>query len=251
MPRSLTVLVLFAGCGDDGVVPAIPDAPPVSADASLYDFGCLGTSSPTTAPDPASISGFIRNLTDTQPVAGITVELHRVSNDAIVGSSVTTGTGMYESSIVTGGAAFDVYSELTGTGFVPRRVYFSAILSANSAGSTLSISTPSEDAAVGAAFGITTDPQRGAVAVLIEDCAGARVTGAQISVSPTPTFIGYFNDAGVPDQARTSTGALGIALAANVPPGAVTVTVTYGTTTWRARPIVVEAGVTTVSFRRP
>ncbi len=256
MLRSLTVLVLFVGCGDDGVAPATPDARPVpadapSADASLYDFGCLGTPAPTTAPDPTSTGGVIRNLTDTQPVAGITVELHRASNDAIVGSSVSTSTGMYQSSVVTGGAAFDVYSKLTGTGFSPRRVYFSSILSANATASKLSVSTPSEDAAITSAFGITTDPQRGSVAVLVDDCAGVRVAGAQISVSPTPTSIGYFNDTGAPDQARTSTGALGLALAANVPAGAVTVTVTYGTTTWRARPIVVEAGVTTVSFRRP
>jgi hypothetical protein len=248
MSRSLGLLVIIASCGDQD--PGAPDAPIASDTPTVeYDFSCLDDEPPTTAPNPTTISGTIRNREDTQGVPGISVDVILESNLAILGSAVTDATGDYQMSVATGGTAIEISRRLTGAGFVNTRVYGSRIVTGPQLLQNTFLTT-SEAAAFEASFGVAADPQRGAIATVIRDCQNTPVVGALIAVSPSATNIGYLdNGVAEPDLART--GSDGIGVAWGVPPGPAMVAVVHGTTTFRTRPVLVEAGGLVLSFRSP
>lgn len=248
MSRTFGLLVLVVGCGDGGGQES-PDAPAPPADAAEYDFSCLDDVVPTTASDPAMVSGRIRNGDDTDPLVGITVDVIRESDGATLASAVTDANGAYSTSVSTGGLALEVSRRLTGTGFLTTRVYDKRILSAPQFLINL-LFTSAESSTFASGFGVTEDPATGTVATVIRDCSNAQVEGAMIAVTPSPTDIGYL-DNGVASPNLARTGSDGVAIAWGIPPGVVMVSVVHGTTAWRARPVVVEAGGLTLSFREP
>jgi hypothetical protein len=243
----LLVFVLCVGCGDDGAVAL--DAPPDSPEV-VYDFSCMTDPPPTTADDPTSVNGTIRNLDDTQALAGIDVDVRRASDDTSLATAVTAASGTYQTTVATGGSAIEIYRRLSGPGATTTRVYDKRILAFTSNLINL-LTTTAERAELAAGFGVTLDPQTGDIATVVRDCSNAQVAGALIAVSPSATNIGYFGDDGVPDPARAATGPDGTAIAWGVPVGPVSVTIVVGTTTFRSRPIAVEADALSLSFREP
>ena len=236
MRKVLALVALTFGCGDSGGSsgdgggggadgPAGFDANP--ADARIvggYDFSCMGTLPPGTAPDPLAISGTIREGQSMSPSSGASLETHRVGDDSQVGQTATSGgNGSISSSLPTGGQALNVYLLLRKGGLVDNYVYppeplyrdiptFSNVLVSQS------------DLELAATFAGAPSPDSGAgtFGVVIMDCAERPIVGATVSFSPAAEAVGY-TDGSFTSTSATATANDGLAIGFNVPAGTVTV----------------------------
>jgi hypothetical protein len=98
--------------------------------------------------------------------------------------------------------------------------------------------------------GVELDAQKGIVAVIVTDCAGARVEGATVTFDPPADAVAYW-DLTFTDASSTTTTLNGHAWGFNVPAGVVDATVTIGGATYRDWPVRSFADGRTMSWRAP
>lgn len=82
---------------------------------------------------------------------------------------------------------------------------------------------------------VTIDGAKALLIVHVVDCAGNSVAGAQITATPSGTTKYIAN--GRPSSTDTVTDSSGVAFIFNVPAGAVTLSATVGSATFRSRMI--------------
>ncbi len=215
----MKILPLFAlastlglvACGDDG------------------GGGMMGTpDAPSNIPAMITISGVASEITATgrTPQAGVTVTVHKASDDSVQGMATTDSAGAYTIMVATNGAPVEGYLKATFTGLKDTYLYPPFALSADFSGATtLMLKQSTQNLANQLAGAAAPDPAKGWIALLVVDgptTGAAPVMGATVSASPTGE-IKYNGSAGVPQAQAMSTAADGIAYAMNVPAGMVTV----------------------------
>jgi hypothetical protein len=191
-------------------------------------FGCINAPAPTTATNPAEVSGKVVQASPGTPLANVSVAGHLVGNPASIFVAQTGADGTFKQSQNTGGTPLDLFLEVSANGN-SRTFYYPPYLFTRNTFyptggpqmSAIQLFNQQDKSNVQMASGITLDPAKGHVLLNLEDCNGAPLSGGTVTSSPAGTII-YFNDVS-PSPALTSTGSLGVALIANLPPGNVTV----------------------------
>ena len=253
----LALVTLAAGCGGggsnpqaDGSIdsPKVVDAPQV-LDAPAGRFDCLGAALPTTAPDPLTIAGTAKTLNglSTANAAGVLVEAYRTGTATAV-TSVTSGAdGKFSLSVTSAGTPLTGYVKATKAGLLDYYLF---------PGAPIAVAIPDAPVLVLSAASLSTvetlasvtpaaNPNSvGLVAVAIQDCDGAAVPGATISVQENGAEVGdkRYVAGSLPSTTATVTDAKGAAFVFNVPVGTVTVTAHVGGMTLRTHSFPVVGG---------
>ena len=251
--RWLTALALVAACGGGGGsgddVPG-DDQPPGDAkhlDAAIDitelsgDFACNNVAWPATAPDPLSLIARVKDPVSAATVGGATVEIHKRSDDSVLVMGTATTGGLYALNVATGAVAPAIYRKATLAGQLDGYTYDPfPPYDTNHSNRDIYAPTAANRNTYYAAAGITADPAKGTVLVEIFDCLDLQVYGATID-APGAAKVIYLDDNGAPSAAQFSTGSPGVALALNVPVGAVDITVHAGSVVYRAVPVTSRA----------
>ncbi len=212
------------------------------------DFSCLGTQRTTVATDPMSASGQVLNELGGAPIVGAGVEIHAISDAALLGQADTGATGSYAVALATGGIAPTVYRQITAVGFLDAYAYDPAPMTAEPTLQALLTLVDTEQ--LYAAVGLAPDATRGTLLVTVVDCAGNTVRGATVSAAGAQR-VAYLGDDTRFDPDATATSKDASALLFNVPAGPVELEIHAGDITYRAWPIESHADALTTSWRQP
>ena len=247
---SLTLIVVgTAACGgnnnttvDAHVV--VPDAKPIDApkvflDAPpvTYDFTCFGANAPTTATDPATISGNggelgTGGLTNTD---GIAISIYKTGVATALKTTVTAGGGLFTSgALVTGGTPIDWY--IVGSIAQNRTTY---LYPPNLL--TKDITMVPVPLVSDTLFGFLEqgaqvnqdDTNNGLLLVVVSDCMLKPITGATLKVQQAGVDKGTQFDLGA-----LSAMAAGTFAVFNVPDGATQVSASYNGMDFPARTVM-------------
>jgi hypothetical protein len=260
--RWLTALALLAGCGggggsgDDVAGDDQPgDAKHLDAAIDITElsgeFACTTVAWPTTAPDPLSLIARVKDPIGPVNVGGANVEIHKRSDDAVLVMGTAAGNGIFALNVATAGAAPAIYRKATLAGRLDGYTYDPyPPFDTNHPQRDVYTPTAANRDTYYTAAGIASDPTKSTVLVEIFDCIDIQVYGATIE-APGAAKVIYFDDGGVPNGSQLSTGSPGVAVALNVPPGAVDITVHAGSVVYRAVPVTSRANSFIYSPRLP
>jgi len=199
----------LAACGSDASGPAA-------------GFECIGQALPTTAPASINVSGTVNaNVLSPAPVPGAYVYAFRTGDTTHLAGDTTDTPGRYSVDFTTGGTPVDGYLAVSDSGHhLDTYAYPAVPLAGNLTDNVLMVSS-TEVTLIGPVLGVTQDPAKGLMVVVVENCAGQQIQGATVTTTPAGT-VRYNGPAG-PDQAASSTAADGVAYVFNVTAGSVVV----------------------------
>ena len=243
----ICLLLLSAGCaGDDE--PGDPNS-----DLPDYDLSCASTAWPTTAPDPLLVAGTVRELATASQsgVADALVEAILAADGSVEDSDVSTAGFAYSLSIPTGQIAADRFQRVSKSGYVTSYTWPPFALYAEEPNSTAWTMSNAERAMQALLSGITLDPTRGILSVLVLDCSGVPMAGATVSLAGQGVTVVYQDELGAPDPSAAQTSASGLVTIFNVSPGSVQVTVNWQGTIFRPRTVQMFADSFGFSSRHP
>jgi hypothetical protein len=262
---AICLLVAALGCGDDtqpvGPDAASPDSPTIDApmpdaappDAYTYDFSCISTPWPTTAPDPVGVGGGIHEQPGAIAVVNMTVDLLKLTDDSVLGTTTTSSTGRFNLSVATGGVAPVAYFKYTKTGFIDGYAFGPSAIFRNAQNGDLPTLTPADMTMYAQASGVSSlDANKSVVAVEVHDCNGFFAPGASITLNPPGGTIVYFGANHAPDTSLTQTTTDGKVAIFNATPSTnYDVTIVNQGHTYRTWPIKAFAGTFSWSVRLP
>ncbi len=268
----VAVLSLAPACGggDDsgGAVDAAGGAvdAPVSADAASYpdatptvnamppidarpaNLDCLGASLPDTAPDPLTITGTVYNpgipgITNDTLIVGADVEsfLRGDETTPIATTASTTGGAFVLSASNGTQMPVNAYVRATASGYWSTYLYPPTPVFTDQTGVQVVMTTKTQAGLVQNLTGVTIDPEKGWVSVLVLDCNGDPVEGATVTSSPAAGDTAYQDAGGVPSTSASATSSSGVALLFNVPVGDVELNATVSGMTLRPNTVQVHA----------
>jgi len=253
-------LALTVGCGGGSSSTTPMDAAntnpadgantPVDAkvvmDAPAGDYACLGAALPTTADDPVAISGTASKLSglSTTKAAGVLVEAYATGNGTPVTSDTSASDGTFSMSVTTGGTPLDGYLKATLSGELDYYVFPATPIAASIANVPVLMLSASDLDTVETLAGVTpaNDPNSvGLVGIVVQDCTGATVAGATVSLTEGGTEVGDKRYAAgqLPSSSATATDSSGAAFIFNVPTGTATVTAQVAGMTLRTHDITI------------
>jgi hypothetical protein len=190
-----------------------PPPPPPSQTGN--DFSCFGAAAPTTASDPITISGSVTQLNSSNtaqvPAVGVQVEIHRRSDDSLLGSGTSDGGGGYSLQVTSGGAPLDVYVTFSGLSLVPARAYSSRALTKDTSLGTLLLASSTFLNLLYNFSAVTPQPDTASVLVSVRDCSGAAVANATLNAIPAGQTR-YAGTDGLPSSATATTANGGVFL---------------------------------------
>jgi hypothetical protein len=220
MRVALAIAALLAAC-------SFPEKELV--DGNGPPFGCINAPAPTSATNPAEVSGKVVQAVMGTPIPNVSVAGKLAGNSASIFVATTGANGEFKQSQNTGGTPLDLSLLVSANGYSPTHYYpaylFTHDMRYPTGGpemSAIQLFNQQARGTVETASGITLDPNKGYIILNLEDCNGDPLSGGTVSSSPAGTII-YFNGV-TPSPQLTSTGSLGVAMIANLPPGNVTVT---------------------------
>ncbi len=237
-----------AGAPDAGRQCLDPDAgPPVDAgERDGGDFSCAGQTPPQLATPSFTVDGTVTAAgISRNPVDGALVELFNAGG-TLLDSELSADGGSYQLGADLGCTALDGYLRASkpDAGFYD--IYYYPTFPWRRPRSALEL-VVFDDAArqlVSAFAGVTIQAGTAALALGVDDCAGAPVSGATVATNPSGD-VRYVAGNGLPTSGATSTSAKGQALVFNLPPGPVTLTVSARGQTFRVRTIPARADAIT------
>lgn len=254
----VSVLALGVGCLS---MPEPPTGPggidaPKDGSGSGFDasasFTCLGNQPPTTAPPTVSLSGLATTIQGTTfaPAQFFAVELWRFSAGSymLFDTSTTQADGTWTVGPVSASGPVDAYvvAHLPVTPDRPTTFYPSYWVDNDLTGIALfSVTTPNLDNAL-SSVGLTQDPAKGLLDILVTDCNGAPLSANTITVR-------QISNSAVVGQSFSAEGLLGAGrfLHLNVPPVTVSIDVIHDGMTFRRQVVPVTAGANTATVVRP
>ncbi len=211
-------------------------------------FACLGQALPTTAPATIVITGQVTDIVTHNPVSSAPVFAFRSGDTTTLAADTTNTPGFYSLTISTGATPVDGYVRVVESGHMTTYAYPAQPITRDTL-DNISMVTPAEFSLLAGAAGITPQPGKGFIGVLVKDCTGAGITGATVSTTPAATVL--YNVAGVPSSSATATAGDGIAYVANVTAGDVTVKASASGHTLRQHIVNARADVITLTEIRP
>ena len=233
------------------------DAPP---DASQFDFSCFGQPLPTTASATVTIMGTARVVA----LVGTTPQISPLQGASIsackVGAATCTSTNRYGVTtsdaqgaftigpVTTNGTPVDAFLKVTATGDRPIQVFPPYPVVMDMSGIP-AVTFDNGLIALLGAVGITQSAANGMIGIFVTDCAGMPLDGATVSATQGGNAVGT-----VVAGSQFSSMAQGAYFVFDVPPGATTVTATFGGMTFRTNPPQIVpsiAGTTTETQVRP
>lgn len=221
--------LLVAACGKDNG--SNPDTGP---------YACLGDPLPTTAPATITVTGTVtQGVISPAASADAAVTAYRTGNTTPLATTTTAANGTFSLTISTGGTPVDGYLQIAKSGYITTFAYPPAPLAANATESAI-IVTSTEFNGLSQSAGVTQDGAKGFIAVVVENCDGAPISGATVTTNPAGTY--RYNAGGFPSSSATSTATDGIAYVFNVGPGDVVVQAQGGGHTLRAHTVAAGTG---------
>src|SRR6266446_480396 len=204
------------------------------------------------APDDGAptivITGQVTDIVTHNAVSSAPVFAFRSGDTTTLAADTTNTPGFYSLTISTGATPVDGYVRVTESGHITTYAYPAQPITRDTL-DNISMVTPAEFSLLAAAAGITPQPGKGFIGVLVKDCTGAAITGAAVSTTPAATVL--YNVAGVPSSSATATAGDGIAYIANVAAGNVTVQASASGHTLRQHVVNARADVITLTEIRP
>lgn len=230
--KTAPLFVLFAACGGSSSTPTV-DTPTV---ASMITVS--GTASE-------------RSLSGTNPVAGITVAAYsNAAPTTVVAMTTTDASGNYSLMVPTGGKPVDGFFKATKSGYVDTYLYAPAPITADFAGASLNMLTPSNFNLLSSTLcNANQDSAKGTIAVEVVQAVASSPTtigGAMVSASPAATKYCY-DQGGIPNKNATMTDTDGVAVMFNVT-GQVTVSATMSGATFKSHTVNATAGAFTTTL---
>jgi hypothetical protein len=113
------------------------------------------------------------------------------------------------------------FLEILGTDIVSTLYFFPDVLTEDTEGPTIRSITDPQLRALAALNGVQIDPARGHMALIVEDCAGARASGVELANDKGGITFYYL--AGIPTNSQASTAADGVGGFVNLASGQVSV----------------------------
>lgn len=255
--RASFVLALAAcggGSSDTPVDMAPPiDQPPPDTNPPVdmppaVDLSCMGNAAPTTGPDPVPIDGTVSDI-DFASQSLVPVQ------DALV-SAIKEAGGPGDSDMSDAAGAFtlavpnqqqvalDGHLEASKAGQHPVRLYPPSPLSAPLTGVPLLLLNQATLEFFLGIQGITLDPTKGEVGLVVVDCSNNPVANATPSVTDSNgNSVGEMFDASMFQE--------GLFIYFNITPGVITVGATFDGNTFRAHDVDVVASTTSTTAVRP
>lgn len=223
------------------------DAMP-AIDARPANLDCLGAALPDTAPDPLTITGTVYNpgipgITNDTLIVGADVEsfLRGTETSPIATTTSTTGGAFVLSASNGSMTPVNAYVRATSSGYWSTYLYPPTPVFENQTGVQVVMTTNTQAGLLENLTGVTIDPAKGWVSVLVLDCNGDPIEGATVTSSPAAGDIAYQDASGVPSTSATATSSSGVALLFNVPVGDVELDASVGGMTLRANTVQVHA----------
>lgn len=228
---SSCVAIALAACGDDGGGGRI-DAPDGQT---------------------VMVSGVARTVsgTSTVPLEGATIEAFNVAGGAAIASTMSAADGTYSIRLPTDGTPVNGYLKGTSATRLDTYLYPPRPLAADRANATMLIVTQGTLNLLGTLGGVSQDPTKGFVGLLVQDAAGTAVAGATVSITPAGTARIIYAVNMLPNSSATMTDASGTVYIANTNVGEVTVDATMGATSFFEHPVNARAGVITTTALEP
>lgn len=211
-------------------------------------FTCLGAPPPTTAKMLVNIHGQVVDGSNLAPIGGATLTLQGVQM-VTISTTTTDSAGNFSFMFNTNGTpadGLDIYA--TASGRVDTYFYPPHPVTDDYETELVLVST-AQAMALAAGAGVQFDASHGAALPTIQDCNGAALAGAVVTASPSGTAR-YF-DGVQPSMTATSTDAGGVALIAQLPVGAATLSTTVQSNKLPDRHFTIVANTFIQTFIQP
>ncbi len=247
----------LAACGNDHATvdaPKLIDAPidakvylDSGIDASLYDFSCLTNPQPTTAPDSLTYAGTADAISLTNGLvaqAGVVLNAYLVSDPTTSIANATSAVdGTFTVTLTTPGTPLNAFVKAVtpkngSTTYRISYVYPPNLLNASAAGVLMPVIDDTTFTELSGFAGATQDDSmNGSMFVQVQDCGGAPIKGATLSVQQTGADVGTIFDLG----AQVGAQAAGFFFVFNVPDGDTQVSAKLGPTSFPTTAHTVKA----------
>ncbi len=233
---SLVLGVSLIACGGDDGGGATIDAP------SGPDAQAMVT-----------VSGVAETVQGTSrvPLAGAMIEAFDSGGGVALASTTSASDGTYSLTLTTNGAPIDGYLKGTSATRIDTYLYPPRPLAADRDSATMLLVNQQTLGLLGTLGGVSQDPAKGFIGVLVLDAAGTGVAGATVTVTPMGTARVIYVEGSLPNQNATMTDASGTVFIANTNVGTVTVDAQQGATDFFAHPVNARAGVITTTALEP
>jgi len=249
----VATLALLGGCAassgdiDDALDAEVLDP----AIAARYDFTCWQQALPDrAASDYVRLDGYTNDSYSGTGLSGVMVSLLSKSDDSMLDAVASDQNGVLGFELPTGSAPIDHYARMQRDGHVTSYLYPSRPLVADQHDVFFPVLSPEWREMLAGFAGVELDAARGIVAVIVTDCAGARVEGATVTFDPPADAVAAW-DPTFTDASGDRTSLNGHAWGFNVPAGVVHATVSVGGAIYRDWPVQSFADSRTMSWRAP
>jgi hypothetical protein len=242
-----------AGDDDQPSPDADPGAPDAGPDAMPGAYDCIGDPFPTTAPATITVGGHTNEI-NTQgqvPLGEVAVTANQQTGDTEIDSMTSDAAGIYSLSATTGGTPVNGYLHGVKANFKETYVYPPAPLANDQPNIPVLMVSNLVYSVLPALAQADQDADHGFLGVLVVDCFGAPVSGAQVTSNGGGT-VRYVMGTSVGNAEVTQTDSSGIALIFNVNVGdTVEVDATAGGNDLAAHTVKVRADVVTTTVVAP
>jgi hypothetical protein len=178
------------------------------------------------------------------PITNATVVAKQSSDDSMVATAMTNGSGAFSMMVTTNGQALDGYLDVTDSADVETFVYPPAPIVADYPGVPVQMVTQTTINELPILTGVTQSAADALLGIEVTNSTGAKVSGATVSTTPAGSAF-YDSNGGLPTKTQKTTNTDGVAFVLNVPAGTVTVTATGSGDTFKSHSLDARAGVVT------
>ena len=200
---------------------------------------------PVNVPTTITISGTVteKGAASSAMVTDGTIVAKKASDDSMVATGMTDGSGNFTLTVTTNGQALDGYLDVTDAADVETFVYPPAPLSADYAGVPVQMITQATIGDLPILTGATQSASDGMIGLEITTAAGAKVSGATVTTTPAGSVF-YDSNGGLPttNAKQKTTNTDGVAFVLNVAAGSVTVMATETGDTFKSHTLKARAG---------
>jgi hypothetical protein len=227
-----------------------PEVDEVADVTARLDLSCHDQPLPAAAAERVTLHGFTNDSYTGGALPGVQVELRARDKDVVLDVTASDVQGVLVFEVETGSAPLEAYGRMHRDGHVTSYLFPSRPLVEDTRNVFFPVLPPAWREELAGHAGVTLDPARGIVAIIVTDCAGERVEGATVAFDPPAEAVAYWDPTFTVAEA-THTTINGHAWGFNVPAGVVRATVTVGDVTYRDWPVQSFADGRSISWRAP